>query len=78
MNLKMRQLYGVNPKVKPSVLAIDDSQIVYVCGHNTVLYNTENKAYRFIQGEYFQISNHFRLKTRYINNRQDILSWRIR
>jgi hypothetical protein len=46
----MRQLYGVNPKIKPAVLAIDDSQIVYVCGHNTVLYNTESKVYRFIQG----------------------------
>ena len=46
-----RELYGVNPKVSPSVLAIDDNQIVYVCGHNTVLYNTESKTYRFIQGK---------------------------
>ena len=33
------------------MLAIDDNQIVYVCGHNTVLYNTESKTYRFIQGK---------------------------
>ena len=25
INLKMRQLYGVNPKVKPAVLAIDEN-----------------------------------------------------
>ena len=47
-----RQLYGVNPQVNPSVLAIDDIQVAYVCGHNVVIYNTENKQYRFIQGEF--------------------------
>ena len=41
----------MNPKVKPSLLAVDDSQIVYVCGHNTVIYNTETPSYRFIQGK---------------------------
>ena len=39
-----RQFYGVNPKVKPSVLAIDDSTVAYVCGHNTILYDTETKT----------------------------------
>ena len=37
--------------VNPSLLAVDDSQIVYVCGHNTVIYNTETPGYRFIQGK---------------------------
>lgn len=46
--ISLRQLYGVNPKVNPSLLAVDDSQIVYVCGHNTVIYNTETPGYRFI------------------------------
>jgi len=41
----------VNPKVTPSILAVDESQIAYVCGHNVVLYNIETKAYRFIQGK---------------------------
>ena len=50
-NLKLRQLYGVNPKVNPSVLAIEENQIAYVCGHNVVIYNTETKSYRFIQGK---------------------------
>ncbi len=47
----MRQLLGVNPKAKPAILAINDSEVAYVCGHNTVIYNTENKTYRFIQGK---------------------------
>ena len=49
---EFRQLYGVNPKVNPSVLAINDQEVAYVCGHNVVLYNTENKSFRFIQGKW--------------------------
>ena len=45
-----RQLFGVNPKVNPSLLAIDENQVAYVSGHNVILYNTEAKSYRFIQG----------------------------
>ena len=55
INLKMRCLYGVNPQVNPSVLSIDDNQIVYVCGHNVVIYNTESKTYRFIQGKWSRV-----------------------
>ena len=43
-----RQLFGVNPKVNPSLLAIDENQVAYVSGHNVILYNTEAKSYRFI------------------------------
>ena len=53
----MRQLLGVNPKAKPAILAINDSEVAYVCGHNTVIYNTENKTYRFIQGKNLENAN---------------------
>lgn len=42
----------MDPEVKPSLLSIDDSHIVYVCGHNTVIFNTENKNAKFIPGKF--------------------------
>lgn len=37
--------------MNPGVLAIDDSSIVYVSGHNVVIFNIESKQYRYIQGK---------------------------
>ena len=47
-----RQLQGLNINPNPSVLAIDDQQVVYVAGHNIVIYNIEKKTSQFIQGKY--------------------------
>ena len=50
--LYCRQIYGIEPNVNPGVLAIDDSSIVYVSGHNVVIFNVESKQYRYIQGKH--------------------------
>ena len=60
----------MNPQVNPSVLAIDDVQVAYVCGHNVVIYNTENKHYRFIQGEFvFKLGGNSNPFSLYFNRR---------
>jgi cilia- and flagella-associated protein 57 len=45
-----RYLIGMKPDVNPGVLAISDSVIAYVCGHNVVLYDMETKTQRYILG----------------------------
>jgi len=44
-------LIGLKPDVNPGVLAISDSVIAYVCGHNVVLYDIETKTQKYVLGK---------------------------
>lgn len=44
-------MIGLKPDVNPGVLAISDSVIAYVCGHNVVLYDIETKTQRYVLGK---------------------------
>ena len=41
---------GVKSDVQNSILFIDDTTLVYPCGHNIVFYSTVDKSQRFIPG----------------------------
>jgi len=51
ISLVPKYLIGLKPDVNPGVLAINDSVIAYVCGHNVVLYDIETKIQRYILGK---------------------------
>lgn len=41
-------MIGINPEVKPGVLALSDNIFVYACGNNIVIHNTIEKTQRYI------------------------------
>lgn len=48
--LNVKHAFGVNPKIKNSMVLCDEHLMAYVCGHQTVLINTESKDQSFIPG----------------------------
>jgi len=43
-----RYMLGLNPNVKPGVIALSDKQFIFVCGNNVVIY--DNKEQKYIPG----------------------------
>ncbi len=35
---------GINPAVKPGVIALSETRYIYACGNNIVLYDTIEKS----------------------------------
>ena len=48
--LSHRHLFGLKGDVKDNVAYVDDITLVYIAGHNTVVYNTLERRQRFIHG----------------------------
>ena len=45
-----KHVFGINTKVKNCISMAEDHQLVYVCGHQVVVMNTESKEQFFIPG----------------------------
>lgn len=52
----LRELFGAQSTAKQSIVAIDDTTVAYVAGHNIVIYNFETKTTSFIQGKFPQLT----------------------
>jgi hypothetical protein len=37
-------MMGINPAVKPGVIALNESRFIYACGNNIVLHDTMEKS----------------------------------
>lgn len=48
--LNVKHAFGVNPKLRNSMVLADDHILAYVCGHQTVVMNTESREQSFIPG----------------------------
>ena len=48
-NLSLDFVFGLNPKVNNSIIYINETNVVYSCGHMVVLYNTETRRQEFIK-----------------------------
>ena len=48
--LVQRHLFGVKGDVVDGLSYLDDNLILYVCGHNTIVYNIDTKVQKFISG----------------------------
>eukprot|EP00397_Hematodinium_sp_SG-2012_P002542 GEMP01002549.1.p1 GENE.GEMP01002549.1~~GEMP01002549.1.p1 ORF type:complete len:1215 (+),score=317.57 GEMP01002549.1:306-3950(+) len=48
--LSLRHVFGLKPDVRCNVHYVDETQLLYPAGHNTVLYNTEQKTQRLFPG----------------------------
>ena len=49
-SLSFRHMFGINGSVSDNISFSDDDTIVYIVGHNVVLYNKVDKKQRFIYG----------------------------
>jgi cilia- and flagella-associated protein 57 len=49
-SLSFRHIFGINGAVPDNICFADDDTIVYIAGHNVVLYNRVEKKQRFIYG----------------------------
>lgn len=49
-SLSFRHMFGINGAVADNIAFADDETIVYIVGHNVVLYNKTEKKQRFIYG----------------------------
>lgn len=38
-------MLGLNPNVKPGVIALSDKQFIFVCGNNVVIYDNKEQKY---------------------------------
>lgn len=43
-------MIGLNPTVKPGVIALSDHVFIFVCGNNIVIHNTIEKTQKYIPG----------------------------
>ena len=43
-------MLGLNPNVKPGVIALSDHIYIFVCGNNIVIHNTIEKTQKYIPG----------------------------
>ena len=48
--ITVKHAFGMNTNIKNCLQFVDDHQLVYVCGHQVVVMNTENKDQSFIPG----------------------------
>eukprot|EP00292_Cryptomonas_paramecium_P033281 CAMPEP_0113666006 /NCGR_PEP_ID=MMETSP0038_2-20120614/2625_1 /TAXON_ID=2898 /ORGANISM="Cryptomonas paramecium" /LENGTH=79 /DNA_ID=CAMNT_0000581431 /DNA_START=125 /DNA_END=361 /DNA_ORIENTATION=- /assembly_acc=CAM_ASM_000170 len=45
-----RHVFGVKGDVREPVSFLDEQTVIYAAGHNTVVYNTENRSQKFLAG----------------------------
>eukprot|EP00618_Florenciella_parvula_P011000 CAMPEP_0119478222 /NCGR_PEP_ID=MMETSP1344-20130328/8061_1 /TAXON_ID=236787 /ORGANISM="Florenciella parvula, Strain CCMP2471" /LENGTH=80 /DNA_ID=CAMNT_0007512377 /DNA_START=86 /DNA_END=324 /DNA_ORIENTATION=+ len=45
-----KHVFGLKGDVKGHLHYVDEAQVVYPCGHNTVVYNTETREQMLIHG----------------------------
>jgi cilia- and flagella-associated protein 57 len=50
MNVTPKFMFGLKSDVKNGIHYLDDQRILYVCGHNVVIYSFEDKSQIFIPG----------------------------
>jgi len=50
VTLAPRFIFGVNGEITNNLHIIDDKQLMYVAGHNVIIYNTDEKSQVFIPG----------------------------
>ncbi len=43
-----RHIFGLKGSVKNNIWYIDENIVVFPCGHNTIIYNTETKDQQFV------------------------------
>ena len=43
-------MFGFNSEVKGNLFFLDESTVVYPCGHNVVYFRTDDRSQRFIPG----------------------------
>lgn len=43
-------MFGFNSEVKGNLHFLDENTVIYPCGHNVVIYRTDDKSQRFIPG----------------------------
>jgi WD40 repeat protein len=48
--LEHRHIFGLKGDVKNNIWYVDENVVVYPCGHNSVIYNTETREQHFIHG----------------------------
>lgn len=48
--LSHRHIFGLKSGVKDNVWYVDENLVLYPAGHNTIIYNAENKLQKFIYG----------------------------
>lgn len=53
----IRFIFGVNGELKNNIYLLEDHRLLYVSGHNIVLYNTEDKSQYFLPGKPSYILN---------------------
>jgi len=50
VTLTPRFIFGVNGQIKNSLFIIEEKKLVYVAGHNVIIYNVEENTQFFIPG----------------------------
>ena len=48
--LSLRHIFGLKADVSSCLGYVDENVLVYPAGHNTVIYNTEDRKQKFIHG----------------------------
>ena len=53
VSVNARHFFGVNTSVKDSLYLVnEDNTLIYVAGHNIVLYRLDEKEQQFLAGKY--------------------------
>lgn len=50
VTLTPRFIFGSNGSIRNNLYVIDDNKVMYVAGHNVILYNIDEKSQYFIPG----------------------------
>jgi len=50
VTLSPRFIFGINGQIKNNLHIIDDKKLLYVAGHNVIIFNPEESSQYFIQG----------------------------
>jgi hypothetical protein len=50
VTLTPRFIFGVNGQIKNNLFIIEEKKLVYVAGHNVIIYNVEENTQFFIPG----------------------------
>jgi cilia- and flagella-associated protein 57 len=50
VTLTPRFIFGINGKIKKNLHVVEEKKLLYVVGHNVVIYNIDEKSQHFIPG----------------------------
>ena len=48
--INVKHAFGINTKIKNSIIVLEEHNVMYVCGHQVVVLNTDTKDQQFISG----------------------------